>query len=505
MVSLIVFGLLSNRLYEDETQSIVREFRAEVDQRATAFEREVLLNLEILNTLKVGFSVIPDVNHDTFTKVTRGVLDRSVVIQAFAWAPMIKKADANAFEQQQKQGTKTFRLTQRDAQGTVEPVADRPWYVPVEYIQPLANNRAAVGFDLASEPNRLTALKKARDTGRMVSTAAIKLVQETGEQKGFLVFTPLYHGSPETREQRRESNYAFLNGVFRIGDLFRQAIRRDISRQMLLRVVDQTNGKREILYQNTREERREWRPEFGYIAPLHDIAGRQWSVEASPSATYVDSQRGYLPWLVFVFGILFVALSVAYSLLTLRRNSQLRLSEQQLKKDSLTDSMTGLANRRHFDRHLRLEWARARREGVMISLVLLDIDFFKPFNDEYGHIAGDACLKRVANALKLVSQRPADLVARYGGEEFAIILPQTDDAIKVAESCLDAIEALQVNAAASSESTWVTMSAGVCTALPDTGEKARDLTEAADRALYMAKARGRRQVCESQYRGTDEE
>ncbi|WP_168203182.1 sensor domain-containing diguanylate cyclase [Marinobacter fonticola] len=482
------------RLYIDETGSIADSFGAQVEQRAKAFEREVLLNLEILHTLQAGLSIIPEVNRKTFDEMTRSVLDRSVVIQAFAWAPWVSRSSKDVFELQQQSWYDSFQLLELDAQGDIRPVSERPWYVPVQYIEPLASNQAAVGFDLASESNRLAALKQARDSGEMVATAAIRLVQETGQQKGFLVFNPLYRGKPETREERRKAHYAYVNGVFRIGDLFNQAVDPEIANRILFRVLDRTNGEEILLHQSANADDERWNTRFRHVTALDDIAGRQWQFEGVPSEAYISSRRGYLPWLVFVVGVLFVAISVAYSLLTLRRNSELQKSEERLKKVSLTDSLTGLANRRHFDRHLRQEWARARREKTSIALVLIDIDFFKPYNDEFGHPAGDECLRLVADALKNMPQRPADLVARYGGEEFALILPQTENASEVAEACRAAVEGLAIPPASESTMHSVTISAGVCTIIPQADRTPENLTQNADRALYKAKKEGRNRV-----------
>lgn len=172
--------------------------------------------------------------------------------------------------------------------------------------------------------------------------------------------------------------------------------------------------------------------------------------------------------------------------------------ESNLAALARTDGLTGLANRRSFDEALAAEWRRARREGLSVSLLLLDVDRFKLFNDTYGHPAGDACLKAVATAVTAAVHRPADLVARYGGEEIAILLPgiPNEGAAAVAERVRAAIEAVGLAHSANKPSGVVTVSIGVATARPVAGADltAEALVAAADAALYSAKHSGRNRI-----------
>ncbi len=172
---------------------------------------------------------------------------------------------------------------------------------------------------------------------------------------------------------------------------------------------------------------------------------------------------------------------------------------QRYVKLSLTDALTGIANRRKFDQTLETEWARARRDGTSLAIVMVDVDYFKAFNDQYGHQAGDLALRQVARAMAGCMQRPADLLARYGGEEFAAILPATDvaGATALAERLRSALVHLNV---AHSESTLgqVSLSAGVAAARAIDGLTATDLVARADAALYDAKIAGRNRVVSNQ-------
>jgi diguanylate cyclase (GGDEF)-like protein/PAS domain S-box-containing protein len=168
--------------------------------------------------------------------------------------------------------------------------------------------------------------------------------------------------------------------------------------------------------------------------------------------------------------------------------------EQKLAALAAIDGLTGLANRRHFDERLENEWARARREGTTLSLLMIDVDHFKKFNDRYGHPAGDACLKSVANVLAAQVRRPADLVARYGGEEFVLLLPDADAAgcQQIGKRIRESLAALGIVHDLNLPSRQVTVSIGGAAA-DCRGNQApcQSLTAAADRALYSAKENGR--------------
>lgn len=175
---------------------------------------------------------------------------------------------------------------------------------------------------------------------------------------------------------------------------------------------------------------------------------------------------------------------------------QLEVANQELKRLATLDGLTGLANRRRFDEYIEQEWQRLAREQEPLSLILCDIDFFKLYNDTYGHQAGDDCLKQVATALRHSVKRPADLVARYGGEEFAVILPHTTaaGAFCLAKSIHQQVRQLRLAHPGSTVSQYVTLSLGVAGLIPCSGVTPAKLIAAADAALYEAKTTGRDRV-----------
>jgi diguanylate cyclase (GGDEF)-like protein len=187
------------------------------------------------------------------------------------------------------------------------------------------------------------------------------------------------------------------------------------------------------------------------------------------------------------------------SLVAVKELRRREIAEFELAILATTDGLTGLANRRSFDRQIETEWLRAARDGTPLSLLLIDVDQFKAYNDIYGHQAGDTCLRMVAEVFSQAINRPGDLVARYGGEEMAVLMPDTDDvgAAAVAENIRARVEALALRHEANPPSGILTISIGSATRIPAfdrSGTGAKELVALADKALYCAKQDGRNRI-----------
>ncbi len=194
----------------------------------------------------------------------------------------------------------------------------------------------------------------------------------------------------------------------------------------------------------------------------------------------------------------YISKPISPALVRLRVRNHLRLKHQSdvLRDLSNFDGMTGIPNRRRFDQYLEQQWRHALSNELPLSLTLMDIDFFKLYNDHYGHIGGDDCLRQVAAALARATSRDTDLVARYGGEEFVCVLPGTDarGAAIVGERLRNAVLELQIPHEHSTVAPYITMSLGVATRVPDPAESGTALVEQADRNLYIAKEQGRNRL-----------
>lgn len=175
---------------------------------------------------------------------------------------------------------------------------------------------------------------------------------------------------------------------------------------------------------------------------------------------------------------------------------QLDRLSQEMARLSREDGLTTLANRRHFNETLAREWAVAEREQQPISLVFVDVDHFKAYNDTYGHLDGDKVLASVGRALKTVAKRPADMAARYGGEEFVLLLPNTDidGSLEVAREVLNAIDALAIPHKSSKAARHVSVSIGLSTIVPGSGNSISTLIDQADEGVYAAKKAGRHRI-----------
>jgi len=173
-------------------------------------------------------------------------------------------------------------------------------------------------------------------------------------------------------------------------------------------------------------------------------------------------------------------------------------ANRRLEIQARTDALTKLPNRREFKKVLSHEYMRARRSGTPLTVVMMDIDYFKNFNDLYGHLSGDACLRLVARTLRKSLKRNTDIVTRFGGEEFAAILPDTDQtgALVVTTQIMEAIQTLGIKHSFS-EFNRVTLSVGIATFYPEVDSKIHDqsdIVSAADKALYLSKKNGRNQI-----------
>ena len=492
--------------YTTETKSIVNEFHSDVDVQVAAIEREITLSFEALYTIKGLFDSSQEVTEDEFKHLASNILVRHPNIQALEWVPRVFNNDRSEYEGRYQHRHPEFEIIERGPDGKMIRAKERDDYFPVCFVEPFISNEAAFGFDLASNPKRLEALILSRDTGKLVATASINLVQNTTSQKAFLAFLPVYHKFPTTIEKRYSQLSGFALAVFKVDDLINNSLLHTSMQGINLTVIDETSLTHENIYSFNISKSDEMDAVIHYKRELRPVGERIWSVLASPSNSYILERRSSTPLMVFLLGLVFVSFSVAYIYLLLRRSvtienavvertQELSDTKKELELITLQDGLTGVANRRHFNTYLEQEWARSIRDNQPLSLIMIDIDHFKLFNDNYGHLAGDNCLKGVAQILKTTIHRPTDLVARYGGEEFAIILPNTDNAYILAELCRKSVENAQISHDYSNVADHITVSVGFCTLLPEHGTPSDTLIQMADNALYKAKKSGRNATC----------
>ncbi|HED35522.1 MAG TPA: GGDEF domain-containing protein [Gammaproteobacteria bacterium] len=227
---------------------------------------------------------------------------------------------------------------------------------------------------------------------------------------------------------------------------------------------------------------------------VYELLGQMIEVQhRSYSEVVSDYEQSRLSALLSVGGV-FVIISLIVVIAVRASNKQLHY----VSRLSIIDDVSGIYNRRYFDMVLEEEWKRSMREYTPLSLLMLDIDFFKAYNDTYGHQIGDVCLYSVGKILSAQLQRASDFTARYGGEEFAIVLPNTtlEHARMLAERIRRAVEEARIRSGDDTVSPWLTVSVGVATAMAEFGQLSSSLVRAADNCLYESKRSGRNRVCD---------
>lgn len=621
--------------------------------RASAIRRAFEHGVDTSESIVALFAASEEVTREEFHSFSQPLLAGHPAVQGVSWAPLVRHAERADIEQAAGRSIAGFRFTRREAQGRMATAPEAETYVPVLYLEPLAGNEAAAGFDLSSDADRRQALETARDTGTVVTTGRIRLVQETEDQYAFLLIAPIYQtgAAVATLEDRRTNLLGFATIVFRARDLIASAMELlepagidvavfdesaspeesllhiapsvtrgadQISRALfedppprgleyttsfdfggrrwkvtirpaegffevgnlrarlaltigssisagvallflLLRrrasELEQTNRalSREIVEREAAEERLQLfqsvihasaesiyfaDPDTGRFSYANEQATREsgYSLaelrkltvqEVVADGPLADSVTDWSEWIRSLEtqpasviegrqrrkdGSTFpVELSVSLAAVRDRRlivgiaediSERKRAEERQTELQerllalSFLDGLTGIANRRRFDEYFSTEWRRAARAASPLGLILIDLDHFKLYNDHYGHVLGDECLRKVAGVLEASISRPADLVARFGGEELAVLLPETSKsgALRLAEKVRSDVEGLAIPHKDSSVAPVVTVSVGVGWTTPQPGDLLDRFVKAVDAALYRAKREGRNRL-----------
>lgn len=498
----LLFSVLTAyTLYLWEGRIIKVKFSSEIEDLSTVIRQQITLNQESLFGLQNIFESTEDISPDTFKSIAGSILARHPEVQALEWVMKISAEEYPDFISKMQNDFPDYEVTERNKSGLIVSAVKRELYMPVVYIEPLIGNQEAFGFDLASNSARFKTLIEVQNSGKVLATESINLVQGG---RGFLKVMPVYAGFPLTVSKRKETLIGYVIGVFSFDDLFNNLSYINNSESTEFTLTDVTEGtpvSRIFLYSKSSEEKSTIN-RWSYSTDIVGIAGRTWRITATPSKGYVLENHTLLPWLVFVIGVLF-SIFITYVLIqshrqtkvvenvVMQRTQELHEANRKLSDMARLDGLTGIYNRRTFNEKLDEEWNRGLRDKFSLSLIMIDIDYFKDYNDHYGHQLGDVCLEKVAKAIQSISRRKADTVARYGGEEFAIILPNEQNPEVYAEKCLIAVRELNIEHNASKIAQKITISVGVNTITPSKESSSLILIRNADQALYNAKRSGR--------------
>lgn len=486
-------AFVSNRDLDDRRMEMRRN---QVAASAVAdLEAEIDRHTEVLFGVDGLMRASESVSAEEFRTYTQTMLERFSDLQAVSWNPQVSGsalADFHATQRAQPE-LADYTVSERSADGTLVPVAPRSEYVVVGYIEPIANNRSALGFDIASNPTREAAIARARDTGEITGTAPVDLVQETGTQKGMLVLLPVYDGAdnPDSEAARRSALRGFAVGVYRLDDFVDRTFEGDSWDGVQVVVTDVTDEQDPI--EIGRNEPTQVIESAETVSAKLAVHGREWRVDVTPSDKVLGDVRTTSVPVLLVAGLLIIGLLEAFLLLVSGTERQARRQAQASDFDATHDPLTNLLNRRGFNRALQAAEERTRLEGEQHVLLYLDLDAFKAVNDRAGHDVGDDMLRLVAGVLQH-SVRRRDVVARIGGDEFLVILNSCDldRGLAIADQIVSDIGKAHIRV--DEDELRVGVSIGIVPVVPEGSSDLDELVNAADRACLEAKRDGGRRV-----------
>lgn len=409
-------------------------------------------------------------------------------IQGIGFSVLIKSEDmAEHVASVRKEGFPDYEVI---------PVGERPLYSSIVYLEPFSGrNLRAFGYDMYSEPNRRAAMEKARDTGNAALSAKVKLVQEVndGVQAGFLMYLPLYRNRlpHNTLEDRRANLIGWVYAPFRMDD-FMHGLNGEKDNELDIEIYDESISDASRMYDAhpavtaAARDRR--------LSSIHRIVSgsRTWTVATTALPAFEQRMQTDRPLLILQAGISISLMLALLFWLFLDDRARALYAAHQAMQLALYDTLTGLPNRKLLDERLGQALTKARRNRGRVALLFIDLDKFKPVNDNYGHAYGDLLLKDVARRLH-DCMRESDTASRLGGDEFVALLPEVEDkpaAITVAKKVLTALSMPYEIAGHAFD-----ISASIGVALyPDDASDGKSLMKVADLAMYEAKNIGRSTV-----------
>jgi diguanylate cyclase len=485
----VLGGFVFNRNLDD-TRVTMREQQV-ADQAVDALRLATTRQDEVLQGVGAFVSSSEFVSADEFRSYVSGALARNPSLQAVSWNQVVPAASLDAFVAQQRAqpGLAGFQVTEKDASGALVPAAARPEYVVVAYIEPVASNRAALGYDIWSNDARRAAAIEARDTGLITSTPPIELVQETGTQKGMLVLEPVYAGGavPAAEAGRRRAIVGYATGVVRIGDLVTSTVEGPQWDQVGLTLTDVTAASAPVVLAS--KPALDGASTVGGVREEFDLNGRTWKVDVALTGRALADIESANVAVLLVASVLVIGLLEAFLLLVTGVERRTRREAEAYGYEAVHDPLTDLLNRRGFRRALRAAQERGTSDGSEHYLMYLDLDGFRDVNNAGGHEAGDRLLHAVGQAVQAQVRR-GDAVGRMGGDEFAVLLVDCDveHGTAIAQQIVEAVKAAVVGDLA------VTVSVGAIAVTVLSPPDVDALLRAADDACFDAKHAGGSQV-----------
>ena len=494
LLLVLMVQLVYGQAVAGDHQAIHASFRTLGRDVLFALEGSLELHGQAIDSVRRFYLSSDQVSAEEFRSFTGDLFDRLPGLHGLSWNPLIAAADRRRFELSQSQDplladATGYRITERDSSGKLVPAAVRSRYVPVALIEPLLENRKALGFDIQSNPVRARAIRQAQRSGLMQATEPITLVQERGSQQGVLVLQPV--------QRHQGPLLGFAVGVYRLGDLLQSSfghIEPDRLEHVVLELRQGSGPLQDRLIARFGESREAADDQWSLDLPV-PFAGQEWVLRLLPSPAAVVARQTTLPRQLLLACLWLVILHQAFLLVITARDQRERRRAQISHHLALHDPLTDLLNRRGFLEQLEQARADAEAHQAVHALLLFDLDHFKPINDTVGHQAGDQVLQQIARVLQQ-AVRADDALARIGGDEFAAILWNCPpaQALRIAEGIRSSVAALSIRLAGRRYPVTVSLGLrsldGSAAPLP-----AQDvLLHQTDQACYEAKRSGRNRV-----------
>ncbi len=307
MLGLLLSALVTGLLLQNRQKDWHSDIERRAQDRTEVIRGQIMRSMEVLHGIEAFFSVHQNVTRHEFAMFVGDALSRQNELQALAWDPRVPGDERAAWEARGKsEGLPDFHFTEEGDGGAMVPARERGEYFPVFYLESLARNAPALGFDVASEPRRRVAMDQARDTGDPKSSAPIRLAQEPGSQQGFVVYHALYSGPSTSVEERRASLTGFAAAVFRIGDLIDQSLLAAGDNGVLLTVRDVEAAS--LIYRQP-GDRLDHRPTWTTAV---NVGGRSWKLLFEPSLSIHEPGLDSMPWIVLTAGFVITILLCSY-------------------------------------------------------------------------------------------------------------------------------------------------------------------------------------------------
>ncbi len=496
----------------DKTQKrlLASELKANMERWISVMEFSTEKEVTLARTLVSVFEDASMIDLEQFDQLSINAIKLYPDLDALFWIPVVAPEQRPVFEAAMRSVNPGFFFKMYAGPAGFIPSPPKPIYHPVVYLNGSESSQQYQGWDMGGfgELGAMFAdLKKVDDQVAMRFLPSIDDLMNPGNTRPrlqMLLATPL-NKTVQLSDGKTEAEQGYL--VFLVNFSLIFTYFSDIAGGDLLDIavtMGSGAGKKDVFAVAPKSGNLE--TDYTVKSAFSNRATSTWEVTLVPTDEYFSTQAKSVKIWAFATGIA-ITLSLSIYLFAIQRRTaivqelveqrtdELQKANHELDRLSRTDYLTGVANRRYFEEKLETEWSRAARGKHAITLLMIDVDFFKTYNDRYGHIEGDYCLQQVSRALTVSTKRPADMVARFGGEEFIVLLPETDEgAMALAERCRKKVEELEIVHEDSEVSDYVTISVGVATLTPAGKQPSRALVKAADDALYQAKEQGRNRV-----------